>query len=501
MRQWPSGNRNLEGSRVKCLLAVAPSECEVAVFDLEEFSVSRRDMPRAHIHDFLLKFALAKTHLLSLIAATVAAAQFAAGYLVAPPDTAFPGASSDCSAWMYVSTDSLTCEEVEAKYNITLTQFATWNPFLFELSATCVILSGYDYCVEVNFESTTSSSTTTTATTTTTSIPSPTATDDIDTDIADCTSFYIVTNNDTCTSIASSAGISLAELYAWNPFVGPECDWLNDGMSLCTSMNGSTYTSIPSSAGASGSATTTGGGGESSAPSPTETTSSGNGITTPAPIQTGMVANCDGLYLIVSGDNCATVAANHGISLADFYAWNPAVGNTCAYLDLGDYVCVGVIGASAAVTTTSSSSSSSGNGITTPSPIQTGMVSNCDLFHLVESGDTCAAIAEGQGISLSDFYAWNPAVGTSCSYLGLGDYVCVGIVGSASSSVTATSTTTGNGITTPTPIQTGMVSNCAQFYFAVSGDGCASIAAAEGVTVAEIEHSLWAETYLCVGVL
>ncbi|KAL6235925.1 hypothetical protein BDW75DRAFT_250559 [Aspergillus navahoensis] len=457
-------------------------------------------------------------HLLSLIAATVAAAQLTAGYLVAPPDTAFPGASSDCSAWMYASTDSLTCEEVEAKYNITLTQFATWNPLLFELSATCVILSGYDYCVEVNFESTTSSSTTTTSTststTTTTSIPSQTGTDDIDTDVADCTSFYNVTSNDNCTSIASSAGITLAELYAWNPFVGPDCDWLDDGMELCISMNRTTSTS--SSTGyttSSGRATATGGGDESSTASPTETTSSGNGITTPTPIQTGMVASCDEFYLIVSGDSCAAVAVNHGISLADFYAWNPAVGSSCAYLDLGDYVCVGVIGTSAAVTNTTTTTT--GNGISTPSPIQSGMVSSCDSFYLVESGDTCAAIAEDHGVSLVDFYAWNPAVGTSCAYLGLGDYVCVGIMesvsSSASASVSATTTMTGNGITTPTPTQTGMVSNCDQFYYVVAGDGCANIAAAEGVTVAELEQwnpavgddcsNLWAKTYLCVGVL
>jgi hypothetical protein len=57
------------------------------------------------------------------------------------------------------------------------------------------------------------------------------------------------------------------------------------------------------------------------------------------------------------------------------------------------------------------------------------MVSDCDKFHLVQPGDTCSAVASTAGISLDDFYAWNPAVGTSCAYLDVGDYVCVDIPG------------------------------------------------------------------------
>lgn len=60
--------------------------------------------------------------------AALAAPQIAAGYLVSPSGTAFPGASSDCSAWVY-GTSSLTCTEIESENGITLTQFATWVGF------------------------------------------------------------------------------------------------------------------------------------------------------------------------------------------------------------------------------------------------------------------------------------------------------------------------------------------------------------------------------------
>ncbi|KAI1428201.1 hypothetical protein F5Y12DRAFT_711518 [Xylaria sp. FL1777] len=59
-------------------------------------------------------------------------------------------------------------------------------------------------------------------------------------------------------------------------------------------------------------------------------------------------------------------------------------------------------------------------------PVQTGMVSDCDEFYLVRSGDSCANIAFVEGISLTNFYAWNPAVGSSCA----GPeavYVCIGL--------------------------------------------------------------------------
>jgi LysM repeat protein len=45
----------------------------------------------------------------------------------------------------------------------------------------------------------------------------------------------------------------------------------------------------------------------------------------------------------------------------------------------------------------------------------------------VASGDTCSAVASKAGISLSNFYKWNPKVGSSCQSLYLGYYVCVGV--------------------------------------------------------------------------
>jgi LysM domain. len=44
---------------------------------------------------------------------------------------------------------------------------------------------------------------------------------------------------------------------------------------------------------------------------------------------------------VVSGDYCAAIAAKYGISVSDFYNWNPGVGNNCQSLWLNTYYCVG----------------------------------------------------------------------------------------------------------------------------------------------------------------
>jgi LysM repeat protein len=211
--------------------------------------------------------------------------------------------------------------------------------------------------------------------------------------------------------------------------------------------------------------------------STTTSTSTGDGVTTPTPYQTGLVSNCNAFYLVKTGDQCGTIASQYGLTLAEFYAWNPAVGSTCNTLVASDYVCVGIIGLTITKTT-----STPGNGISTPQPIQTGMVSNCDKFYLVQPGDGCANIAAAYSITLAQFYAWNPAVGNTCAGLDANDYVCVNIVGNTlTTTTTTTKTTPTNGISTPQPIQTGLVANCNKFYLVQSGDSCAPVAAKFGV--------------------
>ncbi|KAF0331192.1 hypothetical protein GQ607_001500 [Colletotrichum asianum] len=169
------------------------------------------------------------------------------------------------------------------------------------------------------------------------------------------------------------------------------------------------------------------GGTQTSIPPTTTTTSAGNGISTPLSTQPVMVNNCDRFYFVQSGDSCAQIASNHGISVTELATWNNVSGAACGGLWANVCVCVRVIGATP--TTAVPAPPAPGNGVSTPVPTQPGMVGNCDRFYFVESGDTCVAIVSRYGITLTQFTTWNNVVGSGCGGLWANVWVCVHILG------------------------------------------------------------------------
>jgi LysM repeat protein len=277
--------------------------------------------------------------------------------------------------------------------------------------------------------------------------------------VTDCGAWFVMdaSQNLTCAQICLSNEIAINLFTEANPSLNKAtCDSdLVDGDAYCvspltgwdwgTNSTNTTSTSTLSSSSLSTSLAST------TTTIPTSTITTGDGITTPTPHQTGMVADCNKFYLVVDGDECGTIAASEGISLADFYSWNPAVGTDCAYLDLNDYVCVDVTPSATTSASATPAATVPSNGIPTPTPYQTGMTPNCDNFHLVISGDECSDIATDYGISLDDFYEWNPAVGSSCQYLGLNDYACVGVAICTSTSILAAAPEPKQGLTCGSP--------------------------------------------------
>lgn len=235
---------------------------------------------------------------------------------------------------------------------------------------------------------------------------------------------------------------------------------------------------------------------------PTSTKPS-NGVTTPLPTQPGMIENCNKFHLQVEGEYCADMAGKYGITLKQFTTWNSGVGDNCQSLWADAYFCVGVIGftptptpTKVTATTKPTTTTKPGNGITTPLPTQPGMVSNCNKFYLQKPGEYCSDMASKSGISLKQFTTWNTGVGDNCQSMWADAYFCVGIVGFTP---------------TPTPIQSGMVSNCKTFYFVKKDQTCANVLSSAKVTLANLFKwnpavksdcsGLWAETWTCVGVL
>lgn len=148
------------------------------------------------------------------------------------------------------------------------------------------------------------------------------------------------------------------------------------------------------------------------------------------------------------------------------------------------------------------------------------MAKNCNRFHLVKGGDTCLTVADQFGITFEQFLAWNPSVGPACTGLWLANNYCTGTIGFQPPVTTTTRTTTrppttptstGNGVNTPLPTQPGMVRNCNRFYKVKSGDTCAKIGAAYGITAKRIFDwntsvkadctGLWLNVEVCVGTI
>lgn len=224
-----------------------------------------------------------------------------------------------------------------------------------------------------------------------------------------------------------------------------------------------------------------------------------------------MTSDCDKFYLVQTNDSCYNIAAANGITLSDFYSWNPALNGDCSGLYPNYNVCVGLL--SSTTTTTTKTTTTTTGGVQTPMPTQTGMATDCMKFYLVQSGDGCYNIAAAEGIALSDLYSWNPALNGDCSGLWPDYYICVGRGGSTGTTTTTTiktTTTTTAANTTPTPTQTGMVSGCKGFYLVQSGDGCYDIATSHGITIDQFYSynpavgsdcsGLWPDYYVCVGV-
>ncbi|OTB05506.1 carbohydrate-binding module family 50 protein [Hypoxylon sp. CI-4A] len=131
---------------------------------------------------------------------------------------------------------------------------------------------------------------------------------------SNCSATYTVKSGDSCLAIVNqyNGAFSLDDFYSWNPEIASGCYNLYPGEQVCVGVKSTTTPPPPPTSGC------------------------------PAPVLSGLAADCDACYKVVEGDSCYAVDAAHGISLADFLAWNPSVDAGCTNLQIGYNYCVGV---------------------------------------------------------------------------------------------------------------------------------------------------------------
>ncbi|KAH8768227.1 LysM domain-containing protein [Diaporthe sp. PMI_573] len=314
----------------------------------------------------------------------------------------------------------------------------------------------------------------------------------------DCTFSVTANSGDTCSSIASDWGITLDQFISSNPSVGSGCSkGVVPGIDYCVDWDN---WSLPTTSATSTSSTSTS----------TQTTTTPSG---PSPTQAGITSDCKSFYKVATGDTCQKIVDLYGtFTLDDFYSWNPAVESDCSTLLRGYYVCVGISNTPTAAPTTTTATATTTGAPTAPSPTQSGIISTCVSYYKVGSDDTCQKIVDKYGtFTLDDFYTWNPSLGTECSSLWGGYYVCVGVPGTPTSKPTTTLATTTSAPSAPTPTQSGLVSFCTSYYKVGSGDTCQKIVDKYGTftlanfyswnpSVGNDCSQLWGGYYVCVSV-
>ncbi|KAE8852856.1 hypothetical protein PTNB29_10246 [Pyrenophora teres f. teres] len=148
----------------------------------------------------------------------------------------------------------------------------------------------------------------------------------------------------------------------------------------------------------------------------------------PPPNQPEIVSKCDQFYFVQKNERCSAIPSRFDIILAKFAQ---------------AYDCVSIISEDADTTTTTTTTTTTlttttDNSVSTPQPIQPGMISNCAKFHWLAKGVTCSQIIRYNKISLADFARWNHSVNSDCSGMWAEVNVCVGLIGGTTAPPTST---------------------------------------------------------------
>ncbi|KAI0801503.1 hypothetical protein C8Q74DRAFT_1365094 [Fomes fomentarius] len=120
-------------------------------------------------------------------------------------------------------------------------------------------------------------------------------------------------------------------------------------------------------------------------------------------VQAQIPAHCARTYTVVPGDTCDGISAKESVSSFQLANVNKGIDAACYNLEIGEVLCLGVIG------------------------------QDCQVVHVVESADTCVTIAHAAGTTLDILFANNPNVNRDCTNIAPGEVLCTAddvIVGS-----------------------------------------------------------------------
>ncbi len=166
-------------------------------------------------------------------------------------------------------------------------------------------------------------------------------------------------------------------------------------------------------------------------------------------------------YLVKAGDDCATIAASRGLSLAQLLSYNPALNMYCTNLIANTNICVGPSEAQYTPTTIPGATATKPNYATAtvapPGSVPFGTTKSCGKYYRINPGDYCQQISLNYTITVKDFQEINPSINANCTNLVPGLYYCVW----PTANWNATAPNTTSTIAPPlAPTPSGSKSNC-----------------------------------------
>ncbi|KAF8252101.1 LysM domain-containing protein [Wilcoxina mikolae CBS 423.85] len=388
--------------------------------------------------------------------------------------------NNTCDIYTVQTND--TCTSIASAHNITVSQFKAWNP---TINAGCYNIdrmNGTQVCVSVPGRPYTAPALTTLAPT----IPITAA--PVPTDVAEginqyCGRYYQAKLGDYCNMIVMKFGISLDDFIVLNPVINTNCTNLFAEESYCVQAVGdiNTYSGRPGS-GTTTITFTSLDGDIATLPDATYVTPTKS--STDLPLASDTRTDCNDYFdgdlfqNSINGSNwnspCELAAAVFGVPLEDFGIWNPGLGNTslsnCTFT-VGEQYCGKLYFGEAPAPPEP----------TSDLPIREGTTTNCTEYIDVTDGWECKDILDMYSLTISQFFQYNPTVGSDCSSLWLDyqycirtpDYIYFGdLISSAASSAAAS---TAVSTAPPGPTQTGQPVNCKKWYTTQAGDSCSSV--------------------------
>lgn len=218
-----------------------------------------------------------------------------------PAEPTPSGTIPNCGLY-YGVLEGQTCDTITLNFSLTLDQFLAMNP---EVYSNCSnLLYGFDYCVATVSGGATVTSSATTVTSTI--VPAPTQT--VTGTTSQCYEWYVIQSGETCADIEEDYDITLDTIRALNTYIDAACDNIWANYAYCVN-------------GVAASSTSTA----------TVTASTTTSTIVAAPTQTvaGTTDECYEWYVVQSGETCADMEEDYGITLDTIRALNTYVDAAC----------------------------------------------------------------------------------------------------------------------------------------------------------------------------